>query len=393
MTSTTGTANIAPIPLITSKSTPATTPTVVANLADLPDSSGRVLSGITPSGPLTLGNYLGALKRFVDGQRCAVGERPLKGSQRVDEQEVVERPTHGTQRTQEGFFFVADLHAMTTPHEPTRLHELTMQTAALFFAAGLDPERSTVFVQSQVHAHVELGYLLECTAHIGELGRMIQFKEKGSRPGARGSLFTYPCLMAADILLYDAETVPVGGDQDQHVELCRDLAIRFNRLYGDTFRVPRLGRAALAARVADLADPTVKMSKSAPDAAPGVIRMLDDPAVIARKINRAVTDSEKQVRYGPLRKPGVSNLLDIIACIAGGDPAELAAGISSYGELKRHCIDRVIDALEPIQGRYAELTRDPAELDAMLARGAERASAQADPVVARAKRAVGLRAS
>jgi len=241
----------------------------------------RVLSGITPSGSLTLGNYLGALKRFVDGQR-----------------------------SQESFFFVADLHALTMAIDPAEARELTLQTAALFLASGLDPDLSTVFVQSHVRAHVELSYLLECTAYVGELGRMIQFKEKGGRPKTRASLFTYPCLMAADILLYDARRVPVGGDQSQHVELVRDLAVRFNREYGETFVVPELAPAALAARVADLADPAAKMSKSAPAQAAGVIRMLDHPDVVRRKVARAVTDSGSEVGYHPAEKPGVSNLLD-----------------------------------------------------------------------------------
>ncbi len=323
--------------------------------------SSRVLSGITPSGSLTLGNYLGALRRFADGQ-----------------------PTH------EGFFFVADLHAMTTAHDPKRLRDLSTETAALFFAAGLDPQYSTIFVQSQVTAHVELSYLLECTAHVGELGRMIQFKEKGRKPKTRASLFTYPCLMAADILLYDTDTVPVGGDQDQHVELCRDLAIRFNRSYGDTFVVPRLDRAALASRVADLADPTVKMSKSADSRAAGVIRMLDAPAAVTRKISRAVTDSESAVRYDPERKPGVSNLLDIIAVITGERPEVVAAGLSSYGELKRVCAAAVVETLTPIQRRYADLVAAPQELTALLSAGAERARAQAEPVLVRAKQAMGL---
>lgn len=326
--------------------------------------AGRVLSGVTPSGSLTVGNYLGALRRFVEGQS-----------------------------TRSGYFFVADLHAMTTAHDPERLRELTVETAALFFAAGLDPQQSTVFVQSQVPAHVELGYLLECTAHVGELGRMIQFKEKGGRPGTRASLFTYPCLMAADILLYDTESVPVGGDQDQHVELCRDLAVRFNRSYGDTFVVPRLERAALAARVADLADPTVKMSKSADPRAAGVIRMLDPPDVITRKVSRAVTDSGSAVRYDPERRPGVSNLLDIVAVITDQRPEVLASGLSSYGELKRTCAAAVVETLTPIQRRYAELMTEPGELDRVLAAGARKAREQAEPVLVRAKQAMGLPAS
>jgi tryptophanyl-tRNA synthetase len=321
----------------------------------------RVLSGITPSGSLTLGNHLGALKRFVDGQD-----------------------------RQEGFFFVADLHAMTTPHDPARLRQLTLETAALYFGAGLDPRRSTVFLQSQVPAHVGLSYLLESTAYVGELSRMIQFKEKGGRPRTRASLFTYPCLMAADILLYDTHSVPVGGDQDQHVELARDLALRFNREYGDTFVVPEVARAALAARVADLADPVAKMSKSAPADAAGVIRMRDEPRVIQRKIGRAVTDSETEVRYDPEAKPGVSNLLDILAAVSGGDPTELAGRYTSYGELKKHTAEAVIAMLEPIQQRTDELLADEARLPELLRAGAEKAAAQADPVLARARRAIGL---
>ncbi len=326
-----------------------------------PTSRPRVLSGITPSGPLTLGNYLGALRRFVSGQDST-----------------------------EGFFFVADLHAMTTEHDPQRLQELTRQTAALFLAAGLEPQRSTVFVQSHVPTHVELAYLLECTAYVGELGRMIQFKEKGGRPRTRASLFSYPCLMASDILLYESESVPVGGDQDQHVELARDLAVRFNRLYGRTFVVPGLAKAALAARVADLAEPTAKMSKSAPDSAMGVIRMLDRPDVIRRKIARAVTDSDNDVRYDPASKPGVSNLLDILAAITGRQPHAVAEDHASYGALKSACTEAVVSTLEPIQTRHGHLMADRDELVAALRSGAERAQATSAPVLTRARAAIGL---
>lgn len=321
----------------------------------------RVVSGITPSGSLTLGNYLGALRRFVGGQ-------------------------HTTQ----GFFFVADLHATTTEHDPARLRELTLETARLFFAAGLRAEHSTVFVQSHVPAHVELGYLLESTAYVGELSRMIQFKDKGGRPRTRASLFTYPCLMAADILLYDTQTVPVGGDQDQHVELCRDVAERFNREYADTFVVPRLDKAALAARVADLLAPTAKMSKSAPPAAAGVIRMLDAPDTIRRKISRAVTDSYARVRYDSVAQPGLSNLLDIIAAITHQSPHDVATGFSSYAGVKRSCADHVVDVLTPIQRRYADLSRDRDHLMSLLESGAERARVAAAPVLARARDAMGL---
>ncbi len=321
----------------------------------------RVLSGITPSGPLTLGNYLGALRRFAAGQDDT-----------------------------DAFYFVADLHAMTTEHDPQRLRDLTVQTAGLFLAAGLDPRRCAVFVQSHVPAHVELAYLLECTAYVGELGRMIQFKEKGGRPKTRASLFTYPCLMAADILLYDSESVPVGGDQDQHVELARDLAVRFNREYGETFVVPGLTRAALAARVADLVEPSAKMSKSAPDSAMGVIRMLDSPDLIRRKIGRAVTDSDNDVRYDPRAKPGVSNLLDILTAIRGGPAEDAATEFTSYGALKAACTEAVVATLEPIQRRHAELMADRTELAAALRSGAERALATSAPVLARARAATGL---
>jgi tryptophanyl-tRNA synthetase len=338
--------------------------------AYLPPADARpatILSGITPSGSLTLGNYLGALRRFADAQR-----------QTADTVDAAR------------FFFVADLHAMTTPQDPAESRRLTLETAALFFASGIDPALSTVFVQSHVRAHVELAYLLECTAYVGELGRMIQFKEKGGRPRTRASLFTYPCLMAADILLYDAQRVPVGGDQDQHVELARELAARFNREYGETFVVPSLAKSALAARVCDLQEPIRKMSKSALAGAPGVIRMLDEPDVIRRKIARAVTDSDSEVRYDPAGKPGVSNLVDIIAAITDRQPGGVASGFTSYGALKAACADLVVESLAPIQRRHADLMADPAELARLLAAGAVRAREQAEPVVARARAAIGL---
>ena len=319
----------------------------------------RQLSGITPSGSLTLGNYLGALRRFADGEP--------------------------------GTYFVSDLHALTTPHDPRRLRALTRQTAMLFLASGIDVERGTVFVQSRVREHAELAYVIECVTYVGELSRMIQFKQKGGRPRTRASLFTYPCLMAADILLYDAERVPVGGDQDQHVELARDVAIRFNRRYGETFVVPELARAAIGARIADLTDPTVKMSKSAPDDAAGVIRMLDEPDVVRRKLMRAVTDNRGVVRYAPEEQPGVANLLEILACCRGeADPARLAAEYTSYGDLKRDVVEAVVETLRPIRKRYTELETDPAYVDGVLAEGAARASVQAGTVLRRAQAAIGV---
>lgn len=319
----------------------------------------RELSGITPSGPLTLGNYLGALRRFREHQ-------------------------------DHGFYFVADLHALTTTHEPTQLRALTRSTAALFFASGLDPERATVFVQSDVPEHVLLSYLLECTAHVGELNRMIQFKEKGGRPGTRASLFTYPCLMAADILLYDTESVPVGGDQSQHVELARGLAERFNATYGDTFRVPRLAPEALTARVVDLADPARKMSKSAPAHAPGVIRMLDKPDVVRRKVRRAVTDSAARLAYDPVGQPGLANLAEIIASIVGLSPTEVLEDCASYGDLKAKCADAIIAELQPIQQRHDELLADQTHLQQLLDQGAAKAHVVAGPVLARAQGAFGI---
>jgi tryptophanyl-tRNA synthetase len=259
----------------------------------------------------------------------------------------------------------------------------------LLLASGLAP--GSVFVQSAVPAHAQLAYLLECTAYVGELSRMVQYKEKGrGRPMTRASLFTYPCLMAADILLYGATRVPVGGDQDQHVELARDLAVRFNRTYGDTFEVPDLHRAATAARVRDLASPTAKMSKSDADEAPGVIRMLDSPERIRRAVMRAVTDSGTQVRHDPDASPGVTNLLEILGACSGADPRALAGSYASYGALKQDVADAVVAVLAPVQRRYAELDADRAEVDRILDDGRERAEATALPRLRAASLAVGL---
>jgi tryptophanyl-tRNA synthetase len=317
------------------------------------------VSGITPSGRLTLGNYLGALRRFA---------------------EPAEKP---------GFFFVADLHAMTTQHDPTRLATLTRETALLFLASGLPDE--SVFIQSAVPAHAQLAYLLECTVYVGELSRMVQYKQKGrGKPMTRASLLTYPCLMAADILLYGAHQVPVGGDQDQHVELARDLAIRFNTSYGRTFVVPELHRAVAAGRVRDLLTPQAKMSKSAPDEAAGVLRMLDSPAVLRRKVMRAVTDSDGEVRHDEVAKPGVTNLLEILGACTGVQPVEAAARYASYGDLKKDTADAVVALLEPVQQRYAALAADPDMVDRLLNAGRDRAAAFAAPQLERAMRAIGL---
>ena len=317
------------------------------------------VSGITPSGHLTLGNYLGALRRFAEG-------------------------TDGP-----AFYFVADLHAMTTRHDPKRLSSLTRETALLLLASDVPAE--SVFIQSAVPAHARLAYLLECTAYVGELSRMVQYKEKGrGKPMTRASLLTYPCLMAADILLYGAHRVPVGGDQDQHVELARDLAIRFNRTYGQTFVVPELHRATTAGRVRDLLTPTAKMSKSDPDEAPGVLRMLDGPEVLRRKVMRAVTDSDGEVRHDEAAKPGITNLLEILGACTGTLPADVAARYTAYGDLKKDTADAVVALLDPVRRRYAALVADPYAVDELLEAGRDRAAAFAAPRLDSAMRAIGL---
>ncbi len=314
----------------------------------------RTLSLLTPSGRLTLGSYLGALQPMA-------------------------------RRQDDAFYGISDLHAMTTEHDPRRLREYTDETAILFLAVGLD--RATLFRQSHVPAHAQLAYLLECVATTGELNRMIQFKEKGRGvDSTRVSLFTYPALMAADILLYRPEQVPVGADQRQHVELTRDLALRFNRRYGEVFTVPEVVTASDGtARVMDLLHPTRKMSKSA-DAA-GSVYLLDPPDVVRRKVARAVTDSEtgpSAVRRST-DKPGVTNLLDILEACGGS-----ASGLTTYGALKRSVTDAVVATLEPIQKRYADLAADRVHVTSVFASGAERCREVTAPVLAAATAAIGL---
>ncbi|MER6911027.1 tryptophan--tRNA ligase [Streptomyces sp. NPDC000594] len=327
----------------------------------------RIFSGIKPTGHLTLGNYLGALRRWVE----------------VD------------QHRADALFSVVDLHALTVEHDPARVRRLSRQAAALMLAAGLDPERCTVFVQSHVDAHTRLSYLLECTATDGELRRMIQYKEKGTRARAAGqsvrlSLLTYPVLMAADILAHGTDEVPVGEDQTQHVELTRDLALRFNQRYGHVFTVPRATHPPVAARVMDLQDPTSKMGKSH-EPGNGIVYLLDDPDTTRKKVMRAVTDSGSEVRYDREESPGVTNLLEILAACSGGDPAELAGAYRSYGDLKRDTADAVVELLRPVRERHAELASDGGGyVDEVLRAGAERASALARPRVDAAYAAVGL---
>ncbi|MCY0952650.1 tryptophan--tRNA ligase [Streptomyces sp. H27-S2] len=327
----------------------------------------RIFSGVKPTGHLTLGNYLGAVRQWV-----AADQEP-----------------------DEALFCVVDLHALTVEHEPARLRRLSRQAATLLLASGLDPERCTLFVQSHVDEHTRLAYLLECTATDGELRRMIQYKEKAANAQAAGdgvrlSLLTYPVLMAADILAYGTQEVPVGEDQRQHVELTRDLAVRFNQRYGHTFTVPRATHPAVAARVMDLQDPTSKMGKSHESGA-GIVYLLDEPEVVRKKVMRAVTDSgDGGVVYDREARPGVANLLDVLAACTGGEPGELAGGYQGYGSLKRDVADAVVELLRPVRERHAELAADPAEVERVLRAGAGRARELARPVVDRAYAAIGL---
>ncbi|MFK4145493.1 tryptophan--tRNA ligase [Streptomyces sp. NPDC004065] len=329
----------------------------------------RVFSGVKPTGHLTLGNYLGALRRWAE----------------VD------------QHRSEALFCVVDLHALTVEHDPARVRRLSRQAATLLLAAGLDPALCTVFVQSHVDEHARLSYLLECVATDGEMRRMIQYKEKAARERARGgsvrlSLLTYPVLMAADILAYGTDEVPVGEDQTQHVELARDLAVRFNQRYGHTFVVPRATRPQVAARVMNLQEPASKMGKS-DDSGPGIVYLLDEPDVVRRKIMRAVTDSGRDVVYDREARPGVANLLEILAACEGGDPERLSGAYDSYGALKKDTAEAVVELLGPVRRRHRELCADPAGVDAVLREGARRAREMARPTVDAAYRAIGLLAA
>lgn len=332
----------------------------------------RVFSGIKPTGEMQLGNFCGAVQRWVAGQ-----------------------PAPGNDDAQSGanVFCVVDLHAMTVPYDPADLRRMTREIATLLLASGIDPQRSLLFVQSHVGAiHSECTWLLNNTATVGELRRMTQFKEKSDgQESVSVGLFDYPVLMAADILLYNTEEVPVGDDQRQHVELTRDIAIRFNQRFGETFVIPKATFPASGARIMDLQNPTKKMSKSDGDS-PGCVFVLDAPKAIAKKIKTAVTDSDTVVRYDPAEKPGVSNLLDIFAAATGrsAEAAEAEFAGSRYGELKVGVADAVIELLAPVQQRYAELNEDPQRVDEALAAGRASATEIATGVMERVRDAVGL---
>jgi tryptophanyl-tRNA synthetase len=321
----------------------------------------RVLSGIAPSGDFTLGNYLGALRHWV-----------------------------GLQDDHDAFYCVVDLHALTNPIDPAVLRHNSLDAATNLLAVGLDPARATLFAQSHVPEHPRLTWLLECTATMGELGRMTQFKEKSAeQETVRAGLFTYPVLMAADILLYDADSVPVGDDQRQHLELARELAIRFNNRYGDIFVVPEGLIPPVAARVMDLQHPENKMSKSV-NSPLGTIGLLDSPADITRKVKKAVTDTDGEVRYDREAKPGLANLLELLAAPTGRRPEEVAEGYTRYGDLKTDVAEALCELLRPVRERRAELDRDPGYVERVLADGAAAAHAVAAPVYAKAAAAVGL---
>ncbi len=323
----------------------------------------RVLSCIQPTGDVHLGNYLGALRNWVSGQHEA-----------------------------DAFHGIVDLHALTITETPDTLGTATLQLAAMLFASGLDPEVATVFVQSHVAEHSQLAWMMECSVSFGELSRMTQFKDKAAKREAdfiSAGLFTYPALMAADILLYDTDEVPVGDDQRQHLEITRDIAVRFNHRFGETFVLPKAITPKAGARVMDLQDPTSKMSKSA-NTDSGLIYLLDEPAAILKKFKRAVTDSDNEVRFDRAEKPGISNLLEILAACTGDTPDSLASGYTQYGTLKSAAGEAVIELLAPLQARYHELMGDRGELQSLLRTGAGKAREVASVTLARAQSAVGM---
>jgi tryptophanyl-tRNA synthetase len=322
----------------------------------------RVLSCIQPTGDVHLGNYLGALRNWVGGQHS------------------------------DSFHGIVDLHALTVTEEPGVIGDTTLRLAAMLFAIGLDPDIATVFVQSHVVQHSQLCWIMECTMSYGELSRMTQFKDKSAKREGdfiSAGLFTYPALQAADIVLYDAEEVPVGEDQRQHIEITRDAALRFNHRFGETFVIPKAVTPKAGARVMDLQDPTSKMSKST-DSDAGCIMMMDEPDVIARKFKRAVTDSENEVRFDRTTKPGVSNLLEILAVCTDSTAQELAGKYTQYGPLKSDAGDAVIALLRPIQTRYNELLTDRGELASLLRKGSDKAGVVAAATLDRAYAAVGF---
>ncbi|MET9418211.1 tryptophan--tRNA ligase [Streptomyces klenkii] len=326
----------------------------------------RALSGIQPTaGSFHLGNYLGAVRQYV-----------------------------ALQETHDAFYMVVDLHAITVPQDPKELRANTRLAAAQLLAAGLDPERCTLFIQSHVPEHAQLGWVMNCLTGFGEASRMTQFKDKSAKQGSGATtvgLFTYPILQVADILLYQANAVPVGEDQRQHVELTRDLAERFNGRFGDTFTLPAAHIVRETAKIYDLQDPSAKMSKSAANPK-GLINLLDEPKVSAKKIKSAVTDTDTVIRFDPENKPGVSNLLTIYATLTGTGMAELEQKYEGkgYGALKTDLAEVMVEWVTPFRARTQEYLDDPETLDSVLAKGAEKARAVAAETLAQAYDRVGF---
>ena len=330
-----------------------------------PESKKVIFSGIQPSGTMTLGNYIGALRNFKaleEDYRCV--------------------------------YCVVDMHAITVRQEAATLRKRCLELAAIYIAVGLDPEKNLIYCQSHVSGHAELAWILNCYAYMGELGRMTQFKDKSAKhtDNINAGLFTYPVLMAADILLFQTDLVPVGADQKQHVELTRDIAQRFNGIYGNVFTVPEVFIGKVGSRVMSLQEPTRKMSKSDPEDT--FISLLDPPDVVRRKVKRAVTDSDGEIRFDPAQKPGVSNLISIIAALTGGSIEAATAELSGqgYGALKERVTDCVIATLEPIQAEHRRLMADKGYLQGVLEQNAEKASRLANRTLDKVKRKVGLAA-
>ena len=324
----------------------------------------RMLSGIKPTGQLTLGNYLGAIKQFISYQ---------------DEYEM--------------YIFIADLHALTLPIDPKELRENTKNLISVYLACGLDPNKVVLFKQSDVHEHAELGYIMATTSNMGELSRMTQYKDKTAKIGDKESIptgiFIYPALMAADILLYDPDYVPVGVDQKQHVELTRDLAERFNRIHGETFKIPEPVTAKVGAKINSLSDPTKKMSKSESDK--GTIYLLEDLNIIRKKIMSAVTDMDNEVRYDPEQKPGISNLLTIMSIISNRPISELEEEYrhGGYGNFKKAVADVVVNELATLQCKVKEI-QEQGIIEQVLKEGQEKAQYVARKKLAKVYRKVGL---
>ncbi|WP_374718083.1 tryptophan--tRNA ligase [Neobacillus sp.] len=321
-----------------------------------------IFSGIQPSGTITLGNYIGALKQFVE-----------------------------LQNEYNCYFCIVDQHAITVPQDPVALRKNIRSLAALYIAVGIDPDKATLFIQSEVPAHAQAGWIMQCISYIGELERMTQFKDKSAgKEAVSASLLTYPPLMAADILLYNADLVPVGEDQKQHLELTRDLAERFNKKYRDILTIPDVRIPEVGARIMSLQDPTKKMSKSDPNQK-AFLSLLDDPKQIEKKIKSAVTDSDGIVKYDKVNKPGISNLLSIYSILGGKSISELEEMYQGkgYGDFKSDLAEVVVNAFKPIQDKYYELINS-SELDDILDRGAEKANKVASKTLKKMENAMGL---